>query len=117
MPKTKIMYLRDEKNFRVACVAFSVNKGRKKISYQVSTVNPSDFNDFDRSLGRQIAIGRLIEKPIELSLPKDVEKNFDIETLVLANIATAKGVPTRTKNAAQNWFKNQTNVKKEEDKG
>ena len=61
----RVMYLRDSSYTPVGCVAISVSKNRKQVRYQYSVLNPSD--DFERSLARHIALGRLVEKPVRLN--------------------------------------------------
>jgi hypothetical protein len=82
MKNCRIMYLRDKSGYPVGCVAMGLTRSMKKIKYQLSVLNPQD--QFDRSLARHIALGRLLESPLEadyigpLGIPSMKEVTFSV---------------------------------------
>lgn len=105
MNKPRIMFLRDERFQPVGCVAISVKRDNSYayISYNISVLNPVDR--FNRPVARQLALGRLIEKPISFLLSPDVGMN-DISAAVMADIAGSHGnkMPNRAIKAAKLWL-------------
>lgn len=99
---TRIMYLRDSHYRPVGCVAISVDRKRRTLSYQLSVQNPLD--SFDRSLARQLALGRLVDKPINLPYDRKGDLSMhDISTTVMKHIAASKA-PSRAVKAAKDWL-------------
>ena len=96
----RIMFLRDDRFQPVGCIAINLTKGGQ-VSYQVSVLNPVD--NFDRKVARQLAIGRLIEKPIFANI--ESRSMFDISTVVMQSIVSSKHFPARAVKAARNWLK------------
>ena len=66
---TRVTYLRNDRGFPVGCIVMRYNKTTGFLEYQLTTHNPND--EFDRRQGRQLALGRLAETPIELRIGKD----------------------------------------------
>jgi hypothetical protein len=98
------MFLRDRSNQPVGCLAIELTRSRKSAKYQVSVLNPVD--KFDRSLARQIALGRLVEDSFTAPLStKDVDMN-QISTDVMTSLSKNKFVPSRASRAAARWLKN-----------
>jgi hypothetical protein len=100
--RRRIMYLRNEKYMPIGCVAISLNKDRTQVRYQLSVVNPHD--EFEKSLARQIALGRLIEMPVRLNGFSGQQNNQQITFAVMNHILKSKTTPTRAKKAARNWL-------------
>jgi hypothetical protein len=98
----RIMYLRDEHYRPVGCIALSINKDRNRIRYQVSVLNPVD--NFERSLARHIALGRLVEKPFVIRGLNGDENNHEISTYVMNDIVKNSKLPSRAKKAAALWL-------------
>ena len=102
----RIMYLRDDQYFPVGCLAIAVSKGRKQVSYQLSVLNPVD--NFERSLARHIALGRLVEAPFCIRGFDGTQGKQEITEAVMKAICKSKTAPGRAKKAARNWLKYNT---------
>lgn len=100
--KFRIMFLRDSKNQPVGCVAIGLTRSQKNIKYQVSVLNPID--QFDRSLARQIALGRLVESPFTVALTGDVDMH-QISLAVMRDLKDNDNVPARANRAARRWLR------------
>ena len=91
-----IHYIRNSKGLPIGCIAFRDVYGPNDetyVEYGFSVRNPSD--SWNRSLARQIAIGRMIEQPFRINsnpnwnVTRIIEEiNFDLP---------ARPVPTRVK--------------------
>lgn len=101
MLQYRIMYLRDRNKRPVGCIAVSIDRLRCRAEYQYSVLNPLD--DFNRKVARQLALGRLIESPIVLSVSRDANMH-DISTLVLSDLERRNTAPTRAVKAAKFWL-------------
>lgn len=109
MDNFRIMFLRDRVGAPVGCIAMTLSHKSDQVKYQVSTLNPVD--NFDRKVARQLAIGRLMESPRFLNLPKRTSLH-DMTALVVRDIATSKAFPDRSVKAAKRWLrKNDRNNK------
>ncbi len=98
----RIMFLRGSDNHPVGCVAIESDRSSpNRLSYQVSVLNPSD--KFDRALARQLAIGRLVEKPITIYSSYDVGNMHDVSQEVMIDIANNHTLPKRAVKAARDW--------------
>lgn len=118
---TRIMYLRAPNGHPVGCVAISVNKvpDKNTVTYSVSALHPNDR--FNRSLAREIALGRLgssTNPPQTLAIS---QINFtgwkdsldgkmtvhDVSMGVMANIVDlgVNRFPARVVKAAKLWLK------------
>jgi len=99
------MFLRGSDNHPVGCVAIESDRSSpNRLSYQVSVLNPSD--KFDRAVARQLAIGRLVEKPIVFHTSHNVENMHDISQEVMFDIANSPTLPKRAVKAARDWCNN-----------
>lgn len=98
---SRIMFLRDTKGHPVGCVAINVDLKNHRLSYQMSTLNPCDR--FDRKLARHLALGRLVEIPIKVSLPRNKLSCHEISMAVMIDLATSNA-PSRMVKAAQQWI-------------
>lgn len=102
----KIMFLRGSNNFPVGCVAFFSSRNSASnsltINYQVSTLNPSDA--FDRRVARQLAIGRLVERPIVISTALHNNSSYnDTVNLIMKDMINRSEIPNRSREAAIKW--------------
>lgn len=101
----RIMFLRDQKFQPVGCLAISHDRGTNIVKFQLSVLNPADR--FRRDVARQIAIGRLIEKPIVIPLLGEREPSrTDITFSVMDCICNSKFVPGRARKMARLWLEN-----------
>jgi hypothetical protein len=100
--KFRIMFLRDKKKQPVGCVAIGLTRSNKSVKYQVSVLNPID--KFDRSLSRQIALGRLLENAFTAELSGALDMH-EISRSVMTHLAGNRDVPQRAQRAAQLWLK------------
>lgn len=104
--KYRFMYLRSNyeprhKSAPIGCVAIQVNdKGR--LSYQVSVCNPAD--NFDRAQARQLALGRLVEKPFDTIVPEVNPTMHDITRAAMLALEKNGKVATRARKAATAWL-------------
>lgn len=108
----RFMFLRSgyenlKKGSPLGCVAISLTDNKSKVTYQVSVCNPSD--DFNRAQARQLALGRLIEKPKTATVyPKTViggdPTMHDITRAVMLAIESDGDVPGRARKAATAWL-------------
>ena len=99
----RIMYLRTQSGCPVGCIAINYKRGDKSLTYQVSVLNPND--KFDRAVARQLATGRLLEKPITISVEPD-STIHDISLSVMDHIAytTDRSLPSRAIKCAKIWL-------------
>jgi hypothetical protein len=104
MNTPKIMYLRDRNGNPVGCVAMVGNESDNKISYQLSVAAPGD--KFVKSIGRELAIGRLVSRPINLSVNRSDKR--DLIGIVMEHIADmrsdGKVFPCRAVRMARTWI-------------
>lgn len=87
----------------VGCVAIKVSQkaGPRWLSYQLSVLNPRDR--FNRELARQLALGRLVEKPVSIRVTGTLTMK-GITELVMLDIARDKSAPGRARKAAKRWL-------------
>jgi hypothetical protein len=83
-PHIKYVYLCDT---AIACIASNIDLEKKELSYQVSICNPVDV--FDKPIARQLAIGRLVEKPIKFTFNGELNA-FAISKLILNHILSSQ---------------------------
>lgn len=94
----------------VACVATNFNANFSKITYQLSVLNPCD--QFNRKMARHLALGRLVESPIDISGQQAINTH-EITLLVMKDIASRTGdVPSRAVKAARRWCKSNIQTSK-----
>ena len=98
----RIMFLRDSKGMAIGCLVYSLSPKRTKIRYQLSVLNPVD--KFERSLARQIALGRLIEDRFVIPGMTGTEPQNVLVANIMKNILVNDEVPTRAKKAAKLWL-------------
>jgi len=105
MVNHRIQYLRDRKGNPVGCVAIKllpqVEHSRQLVVYQTSILNPLD--NFDRALARQLALGRMVEKPLTVRVMSNPSMR-EITEEVMRDIAADSGQPTRARQAAKRWL-------------
>lgn len=104
----RIMYLRDRKGQPVGCIAIKVHRdaGTDRgtlLTYQYSVLNPQDR--FNRALARQLALGRLVESPFTARTLLNPSM-YEINLAVMKDIARDSDAPTRARNAAKLWIRN-----------
>lgn len=102
----RVMFLRSPNGHPVGCIAISLDKKNCTVQYQLSVLNPSD--QFDRSIARQLAIGRLVENPITISVRSDANRD-EISFAIMEHIVlTGRNVlPSRAVKAAKLWLEQQ----------
>lgn len=96
------MYLRDKNGWTVGCVAMLLQSKERQVGFQLSVVNPAD--KFERVLARQLALGRLVEQPYFVSLPRQYNAH-DISEAVMVAIRNNSALPTRAREAARRWLR------------
>jgi len=105
----RIQFLRDSKGQAIGCLAIKAesnvgrNGGYTTITYQMSVLNPLD--KFDRKMARQLALGRLVESPISLTMRDSTPHRKAITQLVMENIKNDPLAPTRARKAANLWLR------------
>ena len=97
----RIMFLRAPNGHPVGALAIRLVKGKNTAKYQFSVLNPKD--QFDRAVARQLALGRLVEKPLTVHLP-DGANMHDISESVMLDLSQRKEVPSRAQKAASLWL-------------
>ena len=100
------MYLRDRKSTPIGCIA--IDESRTGIvSFQYSVLNPIDV--FERKIARYLALGKLIEMPINLQVSRTASRH-EVSRLIMADIANNSQGPSRARRAAKLWLKNKAAV-------
>lgn len=108
----RVMYLRDSYSENmvtmkvnpgapIGCVVIKVNHVKNEAEYQLSVLNPQDR--FEREMARSLALGRLVDTPMYVSLPQG-HNMHDITEAVMRDIAFG-GWPSRAVKAAKLWLK------------
>ncbi len=107
--KIRTMYLRDASGSPVGAVAITVNRGQRRISYQISVVHPADTRDasgrrlpFDSRRARLMALERLIESPVLVPI-KSGATMHDISEKVMKHMASSDA-PARARKFAKMWL-------------
>lgn len=98
--RTSYEHLR--KSTPLGCVAISLTDNKNRVTYQVSVCNPSD--EFNRSQARQLALGRLIEKPKTAIVGVVNPTMHDITRAVMLAVEKDSDVPSRARKAATAWL-------------
>lgn len=110
------MFLRSASGLPVGCIAIDVNELTETVSYQLSVLNPTD--KFNREVARVMALGRLVEKPIDVASSRvasagvftnDKVSMHKVSQAVMLDIFNSKA-PARATKAAQLWLKNNQNM-------
>lgn len=99
--QTRFMFLRNENNQPVGCLALQYDRDTGNVRYQVSTLNPHDR--FNRDVGRKIAEGRLLSKGLDVKTAPELNFHAVCKT-VLQDMEVRKSLPTRTVKAASSWL-------------
>ena len=100
---TRIVYLRDSRYTPTGCVAMTIDEDSRTVSYGYSVLNPTDR--FNRKLGRQLALGRMLEQPVHLTLTKRALTDmFEITRTVMEDLAHDLSAPSRAVKSAKNWM-------------
>jgi len=104
--KIRFTYLRDHNEHPIACVAVMFEPNTKQLIYGISTLNPSDT--FNKKVARDLAVGRLVQKPSRLTLhiPKHEITAHEITRRVLKDLLMwgHEELPNRTRKGAQKWL-------------
>lgn len=98
----RIMFLRDSKKQPIGCIAIKLDDKSHKAQYQISVLNPEDR--FNRSVARQLAIGRMVESPLSVLIPKNPTMHEITEEVMLAINSNSK-LPARARRSAKAWVK------------
>lgn len=102
----RIMYLRRKPQYDelrgkpIACIAIRIND--TKIEYRTATHHPND--NFDRHLAQTIAKDRLTASPNVID-DASIEGMNEVSRAVMEKIAHDHNEPTRSRNAARFWLK------------
>ncbi len=102
----RITYLRSMNGQPIGCLSISL-KDSKTAQYQISVLNPLD--KFNRKVARQLAIGRLVESPFTVQIPKNASRH-DIMASVMKHIVSHKDLPSRARKAARFWITWTSNI-------
>lgn len=99
----RVMFLRSPNGHPVGCIAIALNKATSTVQYQVSVLNPSD--QFNRAIARQLAIGRLVENPITITVRQDANRD-EISFAIMEHIVLSGNdrLPSRAVKAAKLWL-------------
>src|ERR1700681_2155593 len=100
----RIMFLRDRKGQPVGCISIVLepnDSGDWLAIYQVSVRNPTDR--FNRSVARQLALGRMVEAPYTVKVPHN-PKMFEVTHAIMNDIAKDTGATNRARQAAKLWL-------------
>lgn len=103
----KIMYLRAFSGQPVGCIAMSYDKTNRVVKYQVSYLNPRD--KFEKKVARDIALGRMDTKPVEVELDSYYKRSapitsHDITKAVMNDISLKKSASSRASKAVNRWL-------------
>ncbi len=112
----RVTYLRDDAGYDddgnkitgkpVVCLAFEHEKGSDTFKYQMAVLHPKE--KCLKKLATAIAIGRLNKRPIQLSVPTDLD-DFKLNVPTLCKIAMARNIvsnpasPKRAVKVASMW--------------
>lgn len=102
MTNARFMFLRNAQGRPVGCLAITLDRKNHRVKYQMSVLNPTD--QFDRKMARHIALGRLMEKPTLVPVPRDHAVTLhEVSTLVMSHVAES-AAPSRAVRAAKQWL-------------
>ena len=101
MNNYRIMYLRNSKGSPIGCLAIDESRSGT-VSFQYSVLNPID--NFKRELSRYIAIGRLVEKPIHLSVCRTATRH-EVSRQIMSWLANDQLTPSRARRSAAAWLR------------
>lgn len=100
--QNRYLYLRNRKNFPVACIATRVNHDSKKMEYGYSVYNPND--QFNKSVAREEADKKIEEKGFFTSWDQNLSAHKNTE-LVLKDLLSKSEIPLQLKVVAKKWLK------------
>lgn len=100
----RVMFLRDKSGNPVGCLAILINPSTRHVEYQFSVVNMAQ-DTFNRETARQLALGRLAEKPLIVRLQEKNLNMYDISRAVMKSLSRRKWAPSRAVKAAKLWLK------------
>lgn len=103
MNKTRFLYFRDKDYNPVGCLAFSIDFKSHTVTYGYSVHNPND--QFNRTLGRKVAEGRMHEKPSFFKFEGDKVKLKNLVGDLLLYISKSKDCPNRIRRSVSNMIK------------
>jgi hypothetical protein len=98
----RYIYLRNRKNFPVACIATKINYQSGQIEYGYSVYNPDD--KFDKNVARDEADKKADQKKLAAAWSESFTAHKSTES-VLNNLLQQEDLPLRLKVAAKNWLK------------
>ena len=103
----RVQYLRDENGHLVGCIAIREHVAHDSeryalVEYRLSVRNPED--QFDKSVARQLALGRLVEAPFTVRVAARPNMH-EVSAAVMKDIARDSGAPSRARRAAKNWLR------------
>lgn len=96
----KFTYIRNEKGFPVACLAYT--REGDQFKYAVSVHNPKD--KFNREMARKVAGGRLLKNPSLLHLLEEDTLKDALEVIMRSFSCEVLGAPTRLQKAAKQYL-------------
>ena len=105
----RFKFIRNEKNFPVACLATNVDRVNGSVTYAVSIWNPKDT--FSKKLAREIALSRLEKRPHKLDV-QSPSSCHEIMKLVMRDMLTrkdlfannTKGLPKHVSTLVAEWL-------------
>jgi hypothetical protein len=96
------MFLRDKQYKPVGCIAINVDRKNRQLNYHYSVLNPMD--SFDRKEARVLALGRMMDAPVFIPLPRGKELTMhSISHAVMSHLAKSNA-PSRAVKAAKMWL-------------
>ena len=103
----RIQYLKDENGHYVGCIAIQEHPenhddSRYLVEYRVSSLHPTD--SFDKDVGRQLAIGRMVEAPYCVYVSKNPSMH-EVSIVIMRDIARDSTLPSRVRRAARIWLR------------
>jgi hypothetical protein len=102
----RIQYLREANGHLVGCIAIVEHPHQggfySLVEYRVSVLNPED--QFDKSVARQLALGRLVEAPFTVRVPAHPTMH-EVGAAIMKDIARDSGAPSRARRAAKIWLR------------
>jgi len=70
--------------------------------YRVSALNPAD--NFDKDVGRQLAVGRVVEAPYCVHVRRGPSMH-EVSIAIMRDIVKDSGLPSRVRRAAKSWLR------------
>ncbi len=103
----RVQYLKDENGQYVGTIAIQEHPehhvdDRYLVEYRVSAVHPTD--KFDKDVGRQLALGRVLEAPYCVYVPRNPSMH-EVSIVIMRDIARDSTLPSRVRRAAKTWLR------------